>query len=141
MRVASSNEVKRVVLNLLYTELDITNILFAAEDDEQGYNNALIKINEYSVLYTIRILVTIPDGTVMFDTAKGELNTYANFKGKLINENHNSRSAILQALLGNWGAGSEQKRSTSTGLYEYYFAHRLGPSINDVQFIIRGSKT
>jgi hypothetical protein len=45
-----------------------------------------------------RIVITLPDGTVVVDTSKNN-NTYANFQAKAINENHNTRVAILDAQL------------------------------------------
>ena len=47
---------------------------------------------------------------------------------KKINENHNSRIAIMKALLSAAGRGYEVKRSTSTGATENYLAFRLGTS-------------
>jgi hypothetical protein len=73
-----------------------------------------------------RVVVTLPDGTVVVDTSKGAANTYANFVAKTINENHNSRVAILDAQLFECGIGVETKRSATTGAVEVYVARRLG---------------
>jgi hypothetical protein len=70
--------------------------------------------------------VTLPDGTVVVDTKKTALNTYANYVAKKINENHNSRIAILDSRLFVCGAGVETKRSTTDGVVENYVAMRLG---------------
>jgi len=73
-----------------------------------------------------RIVVTLPDGTVVVDTSKGANNTYANFIDKAINENHNTRVAILDAQIYDCGVGLETKTSSSTGVQEVYLAKRLG---------------
>jgi hypothetical protein len=73
-----------------------------------------------------RVVVTLPDGTVVVDTAKTTLNTYANFLAKKINENHNSRIAILDSQLFECGVGVETKRSTTDNVVESYVARRLG---------------
>jgi hypothetical protein len=73
-----------------------------------------------------RVLITLPDGTVVVDTSKGAANSYANFVAKKINENHNSRIAILDAQLFECGVGLETKRSTTDNVIESYVARRLG---------------
>ena len=72
----------------------------------------------------LRVLITLSDGTVCYDS-KSSTNTYADFETKTINENHNSRVAILQALLGNSGIGLEAKLSTSTRQSSNYLAQRI----------------
>jgi hypothetical protein len=76
-----------------------------------------------------RVLITLPDGTVVLDTAAVN-NTRANYKAKLINENHNSRLAILAAQEYPCGLGLESKLSTSTGTNEAYFALRAGAHLD-----------
>ena len=73
-----------------------------------------------------RVIVTLPDGTVVVDTSKGANNTYTNFIDKAINENHNTRVAILDAQIYDCGVGLETKTSSSTGVQEVYLAKRLG---------------
>lgn len=73
-----------------------------------------------------RIIVTLPDGTVVVDTSKAGINTYANYKAKKVNENHNSRIAILDSQLFECGVGVETKRSTTDNTIETYVARRLG---------------
>lgn len=77
-----------------------------------------------------RVVVTLPDGTVVVDTSKGGANTYQNFQDKVINENHNTRVAILDAQIYDCGVGLETKTSTSTGSEEVYVAKRLGAYLN-----------
>ncbi len=73
-----------------------------------------------------RVVVTLQDGTVVVDTSKGASNTYVNYIAKKINENHNSRIAILDAQLYECGVGVETKRSTTDNKVESYVAQRLG---------------
>jgi hypothetical protein len=108
-------------------------------------------------LPTGRLLVTLPDGTTVVDTAKtddptcditdvdcgawggypedvpvgcpcanGQRNSYGHFQKKSVNENHNSRIAILAAQQWPCGLGLETKFSTSSGTNEHYVAARLG---------------
>ncbi|HRB97086.1 MAG TPA: hypothetical protein PKY67_05165 [Nitrosomonas sp.] len=79
-----------------------------------------------------RVVVTLPDGTVVVDTSKGANNTYANFIDKAINENHNTRVAILDAQIYDCGVGLESKTSSSTGVQEVYLAKRLGAYLDSV---------
>lgn len=80
-----------------------------------------------------RMLVTVPDGTVVLDTNHTDndpndktSNSYQHFKDKTINENHNSRVAIFSAQQYPCGRGLETKFSTSDNTNESYLALRLG---------------
>jgi hypothetical protein len=85
----------------------------------------------------LRIVITLSDGTVAYDT--GKTNTYAKYVAKTINENHNSRVSILQALLGSSGVGFEAKYSTTSTHMTNYFAQRVGSSVGDSMGVIRVS--
>jgi hypothetical protein len=76
----------------------------------------------------LRLMFCEADGTVLYDSAQGVNNTLQMYRDKKINENHNSRLAIIKALLSASGRGYEVKRSTSTGVVETYLALRLGTS-------------
>lgn len=78
---------------------------------------------------TGRVLITVPDGTVVLDTSKLN-NTYANYLAKAINENHNSRVAILAAQEYQCGLGLERKLSTTDATIETYFALRAGSHLD-----------
>jgi len=84
---------------------------------------------------TARVLYCEPDGTVIFDSSKGSNNTFANFDSKSINENHNTRVAIMSAQSFVSGYGAEVKSSTSTGRVEVYAGTIVGGS----QFNNRGT--
>jgi hypothetical protein len=86
----------------------------------------------------LRVVVTLADGTVAYDSSNLD-NTFSKYQAKTINENHNSRIAILQALLGNSGVGFETKYSTTNQHMTNYFAQRVGPSIADAMGVIRVS--
>ena len=81
-----------------------------------------------------RILATLSDGTVWFDSSKTN-NTHEAFKLKKINENHNTRPAILKALMD--GEGYEAKYSTSDDKRQEYIAMRLGASSEESLGVVR----
>lgn len=66
------------------------------------------------------------DGTIIYDSSRGANNTFAKYQLKDINENHNSRVAIMKSLLSASGRGYEIKRSTLTDAIETYLSVRLG---------------
>lgn len=76
-----------------------------------------------------RVVATLTDGTVWFDSSKGASNTYANFKSKSINENHNTRRPFMEVLLSDKNFSYEAKNSTSTGLYEERVVMRVGANM------------
>jgi len=74
-----------------------------------------------------RIVATLTDGTVWFDSSK--TNTFAGFKAKTINENHNTRRPFMESLLHEEILYPyESKVSTSTGLFEERVVMRIGGS-------------
>jgi hypothetical protein len=79
-----------------------------------------------------RILVTLPDGTVCFDSSRDgntdttKLNTFTNADKKTINENHNTRCSIMSAQCLQAGIAFERKYSTSTKRLEDYVSLRVG---------------
>jgi hypothetical protein len=88
---------------------------------------------------TGRLVVTVPDGTVVLDTSRTDgdegvptSNTYQHFLNKTINENHNSRVAFFLAQGYPCGFAIETKLSTTDGVKEYYFANRLGDYLDSI---------
>lgn len=85
-----------------------------------------------------RLLVALPDGTVVLDTSKTDDpgntlpqgNSYQHFQDKTVNENHNSRVAIISAQQYPCGLGVESKLSSTTGFVESYVALRLGTHLD-----------
>lgn len=95
--------------------------------------NAFVSDNSSNEFYiNLRVLISDADGTVVYDSGRrlnssgNPINTYDNYLAKSINENHNSRLAIMTALVSSSGSGREQKWSTSTRSFEQYLAIRIG---------------
>jgi hypothetical protein len=115
-------------LNAVLTSAKVNSFKnkLSAVKNQATYAPLLAEANATAAMLTDgRIVVTLPDGTVVVDTSKSN-NTYANFVAKAINENHNTRVAILDAQLYDCGLGLEAKTSTTTGDQEVYLAKRLG---------------
>jgi len=121
-----------------------------------GYSDALDVLNAYSaklasngVSYAnngFKFLLTLDDGTVIVDTSKTgnvtttkavgavangtsvAINSAASYGCKLVNENHNSRPEVLNAVLSASGVGSARRYSSSSGSAFVYYAVRLGTS-------------
>jgi hypothetical protein len=108
----------------------------AAVTDDATYNTLLGTANAVAAAVNARMLITVPDGTVVIDTNRNDgpgspqNNLFANFQAKTINENHNSRIAILMAQEYPCGVGVENKFSTSTGLDESAVARRAGDHLD-----------
>jgi hypothetical protein len=93
-----------------------------------------------------RILLSLDDGTTIYDSSRNSsttsanaTNTALNFKNKGINENHNSRPEIMLATLSSSGVGWTSRFSTSTSFPLFYLAQRLGQSVNSSIAILRVS--
>jgi hypothetical protein len=119
----------------------------AAVVDQPTYQTLLTSANAVAaaIVPNGRVVVTLPDGTVVLDTNRDDntadptSNSFAHFQSKTINENHNSRIAILVAQEYPCGAGVESKLSSSTGVTEHYLALRAGTHL-DSAGTIRASK-
>ena len=104
--------------------------------DQSSYEALLNLANSTANMISAgRLLIALPDGTVVIDTAKDDggapgQNSFANFQSKSINENHNTRNAIMSAQQYPCGIGAETKVSTSTGQHEIYAAIRLGSHLS-----------
>jgi hypothetical protein len=113
----------------------LTSQLTAVVDDAT-YDMLLASANAVAAAAAGRLLITLPDGTVVIDTNRNDgpgdprNNLYANFLAKTINENHNSRVAIFMAQEYPCGVGVENKFSTSTGMDETYVARRAGDHLD-----------
>jgi hypothetical protein len=91
------------------------------------YDAMVVSMNTFCATNNVRGLVTLPDGTVMYDTNKRANNTVANAISKTINENHNTRIVLQKANLGAPGQYQfEGKYSTTDGQFESYVAVALG---------------
>ncbi len=126
-------------------------ILELAAPQLQTLLDAVVNEATYETLYnyvntlklqagvTGRIVITLPDGTVVVDTSKptdftdinaNYANSYTHFQDKNVNENHNSRLAILNANFWPYPWGLEIKFSTSDDNTQQYVATRLGEYLN-----------
>eukprot|EP01083_Nonionella_stella_P066151 174003_1 len=77
-------------------------------------------------LLPFRTLLALPDGAVIYDQTQGVKNTYENARDKAIAENHNSRPAVLSALLNDPGMAWEKRLSTTDQTITNYVARRCG---------------
>ena len=105
---------------------------FLQSEDQATYANALAAVQSWVTqnaanINGLRVVLTLADGTVAVDTSKNN-NSFSNFQSKIINENHNSRIAILCSLLSNSGISLETKFSTTTRSKSYDIAQRMGQS-------------
>ena len=112
--------------------------------NESDWNNMNTVIQQFLTTFSsqitgLRVLITLTDGRVAYDSSKGANNTFARYQAGTINENHNTRVAIMVALLGTSGVGNETKFSTSTGLDEAYNAQRMGLSTPNALGVTRVS--
>ena len=113
-----------------YLELKMKKLLMpcATTDDYIDLlNTVLCKFNIKLGDMELRIVITEPDGTVIIDTYQKTLNTFSNWKSKIINENHNTRLSIKNAQYFIEGVGYEKKvSSTIDPIYQYGVAIRAG---------------
>jgi hypothetical protein len=119
--------------------------LFIKEQNEESYDlaiSALDAANSLCKTYALelglsesRILATLSDGTVWYDSNK--INTYEKYKSKSINENHESRYSIRQAMDSYEGIGWESKFSSTENKFENYYAVRGGDSPNEIAYVVR----
>jgi hypothetical protein len=134
--------------NATYAHLD--TILKTDTANIKSYLDLVKDQTTYTALYNYakkvsasilngRLVVTLPDGTVVVDTGKpldatnvlAQGNSYVHFTKKTVNENHNSRIAILDSQDHVCGVGVETKVSTTDKTRESYVAIRLGAHLNN----------
>lgn len=130
-----------VLINALVPQVGALQLQTSAVVDQPTY--AILLTSARGLALSVpngRVVVTLPDGTVVVDTGRPDDptnvlaagNSFQHFQAKTVNENHNSRIAILDAQEWPCGAGLERKFSSSTGFTETYFAIRLGAHLNSV---------
>lgn len=112
--------------------------IFLTKLDQTSWDTMNINIQAFIQQYNggsypyLRVVITLSDGTVAYDSGVGVLNnTFSKFIDKTINENHNSRISIMTALLSKIGSGYEIKHSITNGKREAYNALRMGISSDD----------
>lgn len=138
-KAVGSNPVYSQLFFALSPQVPDLRTLLEAVSDQPSYENLLAAAKALAAsIPSGRVVVTLPDGTVVLDTARPDDsansmdsgNSFEHFEEKTVNENHNSRVAILSAQLYSCGVGVESKLSTSTGRMETYLAIRLGKHLN-----------
>ncbi len=137
------------IANVIVSTNNTVRTLLANVSDQATYASLLNAANAIAAAIpnTGRVVITVPDGTVMIDTnapddpanALPTGNSFAHFQSKTVNtDNHNTRVAIMSAQMFECGFGIERRLSTSTGVVETYFAQRLGTHLDSVG-TVRGS--
>jgi len=116
--------VENLIQTFLVTETQLTYEPMAAALIDASNNFAV------GTDSTLRILLSISDGTVAFDSSKGAAaNTWAGYTANTVNSsNHNTRPEIMVAILGNTGVGLSERYSRSVQRFQKYQANRFGSS-------------
>jgi hypothetical protein len=122
-QLASNATYKALNAKLAPKVTQLTSLLRAVKD-QPSYASLLSIVK--STAGTDRLVVTLADGTVVVDTGKSANNNYATYAAKGVNENHNSRVAIMLAQTHECGLGVETKYSSTDKSNEKYVAIRLG---------------
>jgi hypothetical protein len=129
----------QALINAMLARFGTLSTALAGVIDQPSYQALLNEANALAAdLATGRVVITLPDGTVMIDTARDDntaspsSNSYQHFLDKTINENHNSRLAILAAQEYSCGIGIESKLSSTTGQTESYVAIRAGQHLDSL---------
>ena len=113
--------------------------LFMNTESEVNYNNMLLCFANAVVPDGFRLLITLADGTTVYDSSRGSNNKYSNIRKitvdpvtntarYAINENHNSRPEFLLALAAQDGRGVSARYSTSVNAFGYNSVLRVGPA-------------
>ena len=124
---------------------------FLKDATEENYDLCVIALNASTELatnfakegdyLTARILASLPDGTVWYDSFKGTQNTFANFKADIIHPNATTRASVRNAMDTPEGYAYEFKFSSTTKRNEYYYGVRGGSTSSAIGFVIRLSIT
>ena len=126
-KLASNPTYKALNKKLAPKAANLTAKLRAVKD-QPTYASLLSEVK--ATAGTDRLVITLADGTVVVDTGKSANNTYGTYAAKGVNENHNSRVAIMLAQTHECGLGVETKYSSSDKSNEKYVAIRLGAYLN-----------
>jgi hypothetical protein len=122
-KLASNSAYKQLNAQLAPKVANLTALLRDVKD-QPSYAALLSAVK--ATAGTSRLVITLADGTVVVDTGKSANNNYATFAAKAVNENHNSRVAIMLAQTHECGLGVETKYSSTDKSNEKYVAIRLG---------------
>jgi hypothetical protein len=116
--------VENVIQTFLITETQPTYEAMATALNDASNNFAV------GADSALRILLSISDGTVAYDSSRGAAtNTWAAYTANTVNSsNHNTRPEIMVAVLGNTGVGLSERYSRSVQKFQKYQANRFGSS-------------
>jgi hypothetical protein len=119
------------VVNNIPVQNYVNNFLTEITQANWDLMDAALKVAIPAVLQPsgIRLLITVADGAVAYDSSRPTRNTWQNFVDRAINDNHNTRPEILQALLATSGVGSANRYSTSVRKVDLNLATRFGLSV------------
>jgi len=110
--------------------------LLDAVSDQSSYEMLLGAARSIAARIGGRLVVTLPDGSVVVDTdlpdgeTPANANSYEHFNARSINENDNTRVAVSAAQMFPCGIAIESKFNPASGLAEVHFAARLGPHLS-----------
>jgi hypothetical protein len=140
-KLVTTNATYKKLQGLLKPKLGTLQSQLQAVSDQVSYEKLLATASSLAKsIKDGRVVVTLPDGTVMVDTGKStdpldastSGNSYNHYKTKTVNENHNTRLSIINAQLHPCGVGVEAKWSTSVKAKDIYVANRLGSYLDSV---------
>lgn len=102
--------------------------LIANVNSSSNYNLLLSLANSIaSSRANGRVIITIPNGTVMIDTAQGASNTFTNFLTNMVNPNNlNTSIPIANALTYPCGIGLQTAFDTTSSTFDVAVSLRLG---------------
>jgi hypothetical protein len=113
--------------------------IFLNTESEETYNNMVLCFANAVVPDGFRLLITLADGTTIYDSSRGSNNKYSNIRKitvdpvtntarYAINENHNSRPEFLIASAAEDGRGFSARYSSSVDAFGYNAVLRVGPA-------------
>lgn len=111
----------------LYNFLMVGDMSGAETAYQKLFQDALSIANNYCPARTARVVITASNGVVAVDTQLGPENTLDNFIHAQIEENFNTRIAILDAQAWPAGVGVETQFNFVQNKYGSAVAIRLGP--------------
>lgn len=127
---------------LSYNAMEIAIVAWAASDAAKRS----IGLSPSDSIFGLRVQVVEADGKTVFDLASTTNNKFANIgvpaanfstTGKyLINENQNTRSYNMSALLSQTGIAYQTKYSNSVGTDQIYIAVRQGSTAEPIANIV-----
>lgn len=107
---------------MVYSLIDAINTIIGKNGSQEGSG--------------LKVLVTISDGSVAFDSTKCEYlgsnivtagqNNYNNFLQNIINVNHNTRPEVNEAIMFSEGVGKSKRYSATSNTNFLYLAYRQG---------------